>query len=631
MLQVSDVWFGFDDEFLFENLSFDVHAGHKLGIVGRNGIGKTTIFNLIRRELIPEEGEVILPPRWRLAWLRQDTPATERTAVQFVLDGDRRLREVERQMREAEARDDMNKFAELHDAYDAVGGFQAEARAAIVLTGLGFEAEDFNKPYSAFSGGWRIRLNLAQTLSQPSEVMLLDEPTNHLDLEATVWLQKWLKRYQGTTLCISHDREFLDQTVDAILHLDRRTGTLYRGNYSSYERQRAEHVRHQTKLYEHQEGERKRIQRFIDRFRTYATKAKQVQSRIKMLERMQVTAPLRDLSPYGFSIQAPGKMDRPMLSIDDATLGYGEKVVLSEVTERIYPGDRIALLGLNGAGKSTFLKSLAGELPLIDGTRDSGLHASIGYFAQHQLELLDKEASAFDHVKATDDIETQKIRNFLGGWGFHGDDIFRSVGTFSGGEKARLVLALITRQKPSLLVLDEPTNHLDVEMREALTSALNQYEGAVLMVAHDQHLLNQCADEFWLVKNGRISHFDGDLSEYEATVARDVQVSRSTKSSDGRSRKELRRERALERENRRHSDKERLKLEAKIEELQLELDKSSQALADGDALRGVENRDLQAKFKRHGRIKKQLDELEKAWSALVDAEFNEDAGITASD
>ena len=620
MLQVSDVWFGFDEEFLFENLSFDVHAGHKLGIVGRNGIGKTTIFNLIRRELTPEEGEVILPPRWRLAWLRQDTPATERSALQFVLDGDRRLRDIERRMADAETRDDMNEYAELHDAYDAVGGYQAEARAAIVLTGLGFEAEDFDKPYSAFSGGWRIRLNLAQTLSQPSELMLLDEPTNHLDLEATIWLQQWLKRYQGTTLCISHDREFLDQTVDAILHLDRRTGTLYRGNYSSFERQRAEHVRHQAKVYEHQEGERKRIQRFIDRFRTYASKAKQVQSRVKMLERMAATAPLRDLSPYSFSIQAPGKMDRPMLSIDDAVLGYGEKVVLSGVTERIYPGDRIALLGLNGAGKSTFLKSLAGELPLIEGTRESGLHASIGYFAQHQLELLDKSASAYDHVKATDDIETQKIRNFLGGWGFHGDDIFRPVGTFSGGEKARLVLALITRQKPSLLVLDEPTNHLDVEMREALTSALNQYEGSVLMVAHDQHLLNQCAEEFWLVKDGRITHFDGDLGQYEELVSRDVQVGRGANNSNGRSRKDLRRERAIERESRRQSDQERLKLEAKIEALQLELVELSETLANGDALKAVANRELQAKLRHHGRIKKQLSELESAWSALVDAE-----------
>ena len=487
----------------------------------------------------------------------------------------------------------------------------------MILAGLGFSADDFHKPYSAFSGGWRIRLNLAQTLSQPSELMLLDEPTNHLDLEATVWLQKWISRYQGTMLCISHDREFLDQTVDEIFHLERKSGILYQGGYSSFERQVAERLEYQEKVFEQQEKERKRIQVFIDRFRTYATKAKQVQSRVKMLEKMRATAPLRALSPYKFTIEAPGKMDRPMLSIDEATLGYGENVVLSNVTERIYPGDRIALLGLNGAGKSTFLKSLAGELELLGGTRESGMHTTIGYFAQHQLELLDETICAYDHVIADGVVLTQQARNFLGYWGFHGDDIFRPVSSFSGGEKARLVLALISRHKPSLLVLDEPTNHLDLEMREALTSALNQYEGAVLMVAHDQQLLRECADEFWLVRDSAVTHFTGDLDDYEDLIERSVQLDSPKIRSSSRSKKELRRERANERASRRENDRRRKELEEAIHKLQKELNELSDLLADSDALSKIDNSDLQAMFAKYGRRRKKLEEMEEEWVVLA--------------
>ncbi len=617
MLQLNHVWFGFDEEFLFEDLSVVIHTGHRVGVIGRNGVGKSTIFNLIRHVYVPNEGEVVVPARWRIAWLRQDVPATNRTALQFVVDGNRELRLIEKKIRDAEARDDMHEFAELHDIYGSLGGFQAEARAGVILAGLGFGSDDFHKPYRAFSGGWRIRLNLAQTLSQPSELMLLDEPTNHLDLEATVWLQKWLSRYPGTMLCISHDREFLDQTVDEVLHLERKAGVMYQGGYSSYERQVAERLEHVGKVFEQQEKERKRVQAFIDRFRTYSSKAKQVQSRVKMLEKMRATAPLRALSPYRFTIQAPDKVDRPMLSIDDATLGYGAHVVLSNVTERIYPGDRIALLGLNGAGKSTFLKSLAGELELLDGSRQAGMHTTIGYFAQHQLELLDETICAYDHVIADGSVVTQQARNFLGYWGFHGDDIFRPVSSFSGGEKARLVLALITRHKPSLLVLDEPTNHLDLEMREALTSALNQYEGAVLMVAHDQQLLRECADEFWLVRDGSVKHFDGDLDDYEDLVARSVRVDETENRSMNRSRKELRRERALERESRRENDRRKRELEEAIHRLQKELNELSKRLADTETLSEIENNELQSIFAKYGRRKKKLEDMENEWLALA--------------
>ena len=617
MLQLNHIWFGFDEEFLFEDLSLVIHTGHRVGVIGRNGVGKTTIFNLIRHVHIPNEGEVEVPHRWRIAWLRQDMPATDRTALAFVVDGNHELRKIEKQMQDAETRDDMNAYADLFDSYGAFGGFQAEAQAGMILAGLGFSPDDFHKPYSSFSGGWRIRLNLAQTLSQPSELMLLDEPTNHLDLEATVWLQKWIKRYPGTMLCISHDREFLDKTVDEVLHLERKNGVLYSGGYSSFERQVAERLEYQGKVYEQQEKERKRIQAFIDRFRTYASKAKQVQSRVKMLEKMSATAPLRALSPYRFTIEAPGTMDRPMLSIDDASLGYGKHVVLDKVTERIYPGDRIALLGLNGAGKSTFLKSLAGELDLLRGSRQSGIHTTIGYFAQHQLELLDETICAYDHVISDGSVLTQQARNFLGYWGFHGDDIFRPVSSFSGGEKARLVLALITRHKPSLLVLDEPTNHLDLEMREALTSALNQYEGAVLMVAHDQQLLRECADEFWLVKDGAVTHFMGDLDDYEGMVSRAVQIESTKSKKPDRSRKELRRERAIERENRKESARRRKELEQTIHELQKELNELSDLLADSDALSEIANNELQAMFAKYGRRRKKLEDMEEEWVALA--------------
>lgn len=617
MLQLNRIWFGFDDEFLLEDLSCVIHVGHKVGIVGRNGVGKTTVFNLIRRAYLPEEGEVVVPDSWRVAWLRQDMPASQRTALEFVVDGHRELRAVERKMQAAEARDDMLEFAALHDEYDALGGFQAEARAGMILAGLGFGKDDFHKPYDAFSGGWRIRLNLAQTLSQPSELMLLDEPTNHLDLEATVWLQKWMRRYPGALLCISHDREFLDQCVDQILHIEHRTGTMYRGTYSSFESQRAARLEHQGKAFEQQERERKRIQAFIDRFRTYASKAKQVQSRVKMLERMTEVAPLRELSPYKFRIHAPRAMDRPMLAIDDAALGYGERVVLSNVTERIYPGDRIALLGLNGAGKSTFLKALAGELRLLSGSRQCGVHTTIGYFAQHQLELLDGASSAYEHVVAKEELPQREVRRFLGFWGFHGDDIFRPVASFSGGEKARLVLALIAREKPALLVLDEPTNHLDLEMRDALSAALNSYDGAALIVAHDQHLLRQCADEFWLVRDGSITHFNGDLDDYEELVARTVQVEKQATRHSTRSRKDLRRERARARENRRDAEQKRRGIERDIERLQSQLNELNSKLSNASEMSGIDNRELQATFRRHGRIKKELAKLEDEWVELA--------------
>lgn len=619
MLQLNQIWFGFDEEYLIEDLSCVIHAGHKVGIVGRNGIGKTTIFRLIRRELTPEEGEVRVPDSWQIGWLRQSVEVTSRSAIDYVMDGHRELREVEHRMKRAEERGDVNTYAQLHDRFDALGGYQAESQAGSILFGLGFAAADFDAPYESFSGGWRIRLNLAQTLIQPTDLLLLDEPTNHLDLEATVWLQRWMQRYRGTILCISHDREFLDRTVDSILHIDRRQGTMYRGTYSSFEKQLAERLVFEGKQFELQEKERKRMQRFVDRFRTYATKARQVQSRVKMIEKMTLTAPIRAISPYSFSIDAPDQMDRPMLSLDDAILGYGEHVVLSKVTERIYPGDRIALLGLNGAGKSTFLKALAGELELLAGSRECGMQTTIGYFAQHQLEQLDGSISAHGHLSDDVSLTQQQIRNFLGSWGFHGDDIFRPASTFSGGEKARLVLALIAREKPALLVLDEPTNHLDVEMREALGVALNEYEGAVLIVAHDQHLLRQCVDEYWLVNDGAVTHFEGDLDTYENFILdQKKQTDAIAKKSERVSKKQLRQQRAQDRESRQEVTKQQKEIESRIQALQDSLSHLNEILTDPQILQQLDNQELQRKMFKYGRMKKELERLENDWLEIAD-------------
>ena len=620
MLQINDVWFGFTDDDLFENVSLVAHTNHRVGIVGRNGIGKSTLFSLITGTLTPDEGTITVPSQWRIAWLKQDTPTTNRTALEFVVDGHHELRRVENQMQKAETDGDMHRYAELYDQFDMLGGFQAEARAGIVLSGLGFSKEDFHNPYTSFSGGWRIRLNLAQCLTQPSELLLLDEPTNHLDLEATLWLQRWMMRFRGTVLVISHDRGFLDRVVTDVFHLERRSGRLYSGNYSSFEIQRSSQLELQTKTYVQQEKEKDRLQVFINRFRTYASKAKAVQSKIKMLERMNSTAPLRELSPYKIKVSAPGRLDRPMLSLDHATLGYGDEVVLNQVTTRIYPGDRIAVLGVNGAGKSTFLKSLAGEIDLLGGTRTVGPHTTIGYFAQHQLELLDGSMTAFEHLKGSSDLSDQNIRNFLGFWNFHNDDIFRPVLTFSGGEKARLVLALIARTNPSLLVLDEPTNHLDLEMREALSVAIGQYEGAVLLVAHDQFLLQEFADQFLLVSGGKIDYFDGSLEDYENLVTESQTSAVKPQQQERTSARIRRQERARERERQRVEAKDRNRIELRLTEIQEQLDELENVLSNPEAIGELSQKELQKSMESYGRLKKQKDDLEDEWLALAATE-----------
>lgn len=522
MLEVQAVTLQLGERLLFDELSVIVHGGHRAGVVGRNGVGKSTFFALLRGRVAPEAGEVLRPAKWRLAWLEQNAPPSPRGALDYVLDGDRRLRRVEEAIAAAERSGGNERLGHLYGDLEDAGGYDAHARGGEILHGLGFAAADFAKPHRAFSGGWRIRLNLAQALMAPSDLLLLDEPTNHLDLEATLWLESWVRKYPGTLLAIAHDRDFLDKAVQQIVHLEGGKATAYAGNYSAFERQRAEALERQAAVHKSQQLRVKEIRRFVDRFRAKESKAKQVQSRLKALARMDLVAPVLAESPYRFAFSQPRKISNPILQLDDASLGYDGKAVLADMTLRVYPGDRIGVLGANGAGKTTLLRCLAGELAPLGGRFARGRHSAVGYFAQHQLESLDLALSPLEQLAALAEagggprFTTQAARDYLGGWGFQGDDAARAAASFSGGEKARLVLALLACQAPAVLVLDEPTNHLDLEMREALAVALQAYQGALLLVSHDRHLLRRCVDFFYLVANGSVQPFQGDLDAYAA-------------------------------------------------------------------------------------------------------------------
>ena len=521
MLQFIDVTLRRGDRVLFEELNLTVHGGHKAGVVGRNGIGKSTLFELVRGRVLPEQGEVARPDSWRLAYLEQTIEPSPRSAIDFVLDGDVQLRSVQQAIATAEREGDDDALGHLYSDYEDAGGYDAHARAGEILGGLGFDAADFGKPHRAFSGGWRISLNLARALMTPSELLLLDEPTNHLDLDATLWLENWVRRYAGTLLLIAHDRDFLDRSMTEIVHLDGGKATAYSGNYTAFERQRAEALERHAAVYKNQQQRIAEIHAYVARFRVRASTARQAQSRLKALERMDLVAPVHAELPYRFAFSQPKKISNPTLMLDNAAIGYQGAAVLDDVTLRVYPNDRIGVLGANGAGKTTLLRCLAGELTPLRGSSASGRHASVGYFAQHQLESLDLSRSPLDHFADMEGPDApawtdQQARDYLGGWGFSGDDVRRPARTYSGGEKARLVLALLACRRPAVLVLDEPTNHLDLDMRQALAMALQEYRGAVLLVSHDRYLLRQCADDFWLVANGGVERFEDDLDAYTA-------------------------------------------------------------------------------------------------------------------
>ncbi|TJY59316.1 ATP-binding cassette domain-containing protein [Sinimarinibacterium sp. CAU 1509] len=500
---------------LLENTSFTLFAGWRVGVVGRNGTGKSSLFAALQGELAPDVGEVNVPRHLTIASVAQEAPALPDPAIESVLDGDAELRELERRLAEAEAAHDAIKIGAIHERLDAIGGYAARARAGRLLHGLGFAPEQQELPVSSFSGGWRMRLNLARALMCRSDLLLLDEPTNHLDLDTVIWLQSWLVTYPGTLLVISHDREFLDAVSTHTLHLERNTATLYTGNYSQFERQRAEKLSQQAAAYTQQQERIAHLESFISRFKAKASKARQAQSRVKALERMELVAPAHWDSEFSFEFPEPDKLPSPLVRFDKVSVGYGDKAILSGLRVLIAPGERIGLLGPNGAGKSTLVQTIAGKLAPLSGDVMRSPDLKIGYFAQHQLEQLDPKASPILHLRRIDPKATeQQLRDFLGGFNFRGDRAFEAVAPFSGGEKARLALAMVVYQRPNLLLLDEPTNHLDLDMRHALETALATYAGAVILVSHDRHMLNATCDDFWRVAQGRCEPFDGDLEDY---------------------------------------------------------------------------------------------------------------------
>lgn len=500
---------------LLSNTSLTLHKGQKIGIVGANGVGKSSLFALLRNELHPDAGDFIMPPQLELAYVAQEMPAVEQAAIEYIIDGDEELRKVQFAITQAEYANDGTKQAELFSTMGIIDGYTATSRAARLMYGLGFKKNQEQLSVSSFSGGWRMRLNLARALMCRSDVLLLDEPTNHLDLDAVIWLQDWLCKYHGTLLLISHDREFLDNITDHIVHIKNQLGTLYTGNYSAFEKIYTQKLALQQSSYAKQQGEIAHIQSFITRFRAQATKAKQAQSRIKSLQRMQLIAQAQIDSPFHFNFAVPEKLPNPMIKVEDASIAYGDSNILSNIDLSISPGDRIGLLGSNGAGKSTLMKVLANKLSINDGTIQFSDTLKLGYFTQHQLEQLNLEKSPLWHLQKINPESTEKeLRNFLGGFNFKNDKIFDSIALFSGGEKARLALALLVYQKPNLLLLDEPANHLDMQMRHAISVALQDYQGAIILVSHDRHLLRSVTDRLYLVAHNTVSFFDGDIDDY---------------------------------------------------------------------------------------------------------------------
>jgi ATP-binding cassette subfamily F protein 3 len=603
---------------LLEDAELTLHAGQKAGLIGANGAGKSSLFALLLGELTPDSGDCLLPADWRIAHMRQEIDTLDRIAVDYVLDGDLRLREVQRLLAQAETAQDGAAQARMHSELDSADGYTADARARKLLAGLGFTNEQMDKPVSDFSGGWRMRLNLAQALMCPSDLLLLDEPTNHLDLDAILWLEDWLKSYPGTLLLISHDRDFLDAVVDHVAHVEQRKITLYRGGYSAFERARAERLAQQQQAYDKQQAQRAHMEKFIARFKAQATKAKQAQSRIKALERMEELSAAHVDSPFDFTFRESNKISSPLLDLSDARLGYGNRAVLEKVKLQLTPGARIGLLGPNGAGKSTLIKNLAGELEPLSGRLVRGENTVVGYFAQHQLDSLDSKASPLLHLQRIAPTEReQTLRDFLGGFDFRGARLDEPVLNFSGGEKARLALALIAWEKPNLLLLDEPTNHLDLEMRLALTMALQEFSGAVLVVSHDRHLLKSTTDDFLLVADGRVQEFDGDLEDYARWLVeyrlRNAPVSNTPINVDKTDKKAQRQQAAALRQQLAPHKKQADKLERDLGLLHEKLAKVEAALADSANYEAANKDKLRDLLAEQASLKVREAELEESW------------------
>ena len=548
MLVFSDLSLRRGKKVLLADANFTIPQGQKVGITGANGVGKSSLFSLILGELEADHGNFNMPQDWVIGHVAQHTPGGDIPALDYVLQGDREYVELKEKISHATEQNDGMVLAELHSHMEFIDGYTAESRAATLMHGLGFKSAEIRQTLEEFSGGWRMRLNLAQALMCRSDLLLLDEPTNHLDLDAVIWLQNWLSRYDGTLLLISHDREFLDSFITLIANIEHQHITLYSGHYSSFEKARAEQLAQQQAAHIKQQKEIEHIEHFVRRFGAKASKAKQAQSRVKALERMQLIAAAHVDSPFNFSFREPEKLPERLFDSREVSLGYNNTAVLNNVGMHLHAGDRIGLIGPNGAGKSTLIKFLAGELQSLSGESWQAQYLKIGYFAQHQLEQLNAEQSALQHLRQLDRKSRESaLRGYLGGFGFTGDRVDEPVAPFSGGEKARLVLALLIFQKPNLLLLDEPTNHLDLEMRHALSMALQEFVGAMVIVSHDRHLLKSVTDQLVLVDNGEVDAFDGDLDDYakrlQGSLDRfpDIQQATDTFAENTLTKKEIRR------------------------------------------------------------------------------------------
>ncbi|MBC8272152.1 MAG: ATP-binding cassette domain-containing protein [Gammaproteobacteria bacterium] len=637
---------------LFSDVSFTIHKGRKVGLIGANGAGKTSLFKLITGELEADTGALDFPQNMEISYLEQEVAATSELALDYVKSGDRHWARIDQAITKAEQDGEFEKLATLHEQMDSIDGYTANARAEQLMMGLGFQVDEFSEPLSSFSGGWRIRLNLARTLMSPADLLLLDEPTNHLDLDAIMWLSSWIKQYHGSMILISHDREFLDETVNTIAYLYNKSIELFSGNFSQFEIIKAARLAEQQSSYVKQQREIRHMQDFVRRFRAKATKARQAQSRIKALERMEVIAPAHIDSPFSFQIPTAEKSSDPLLLLDQCNLGYTNPI-LSEVAISLHPGDRIGLLGHNGAGKTTLMKSLSGELPLLKksveardntgtiGRRIEGENLQIGYFSQHQVDDLDLGITPLTLIRRVDPkLSDQGIRNYLGGFDFKGDRVNELINIFSGGEKARLALALVAYSKPNLLLMDEPTNHLDIDMRQALTVALQTFDGAILLISHDRHLLANAVDSFLLLERGRLTEFNGDLEDYRRFVLTGGIKTPGAGSKDNGPREPVTKRITGESANKKHNQqvtkpvvgttssnrinstsgkqarqlKTKLRtLETQLERLNRKLGEVEEGLTDSSLYENGGGEDLQSLLRDQLNLKDQIGELEESW------------------
>ena len=617
---------------LLSDIDLVIQSGWRLGVVGRNGCGKSSLFAALQGKVDADTGDLDIPSKLRMASVAQETPALPDPAIEYVMGGDEELAIALRDELDADARGDTEAMARAHHRIEELNGYDARARAGRLLHGLGFSADTHETPVQEFSGGWRVRLNLARALMAPSELLLLDEPTNHLDLDAVLWLEEWLRRYQGTLLVISHDREFLDGVITHTLHLNDGSAKLYTGNYSAFERLRAEQLRQQQIAHEREQAERAHLQSFVDRFKAKASKAKQAQSRVKRLEKLAGTEAVRAERPFRFQFAVPDRLPDSMLQLEDIEAGYpGEggappTAILHNVRFRLEAGERIGLLGPNGAGKSTLVKTLVGELEPLAGERKAHKDLKIGYFAQHTVESLHEGSSPFDHLQdKAPGVGAQAIRDFLGTWNFAGDRAFESVDGFSGGERARLALALIAWDKPNLLLLDEPTNHLDLDMREALADALADFDGALVLVSHDRHLLGLVCDSFWRVADGAAEGFDGDLDDYARWLRSRGATTKKNKKKEAEAKpsarvespEEIRQRAAAQREVEKVARQRVKKIETRVATIEGELGTLEAKLADPATYNGPTS-EMMRLSQRQAELRGEKETLEGEWLKLYE-------------